>query len=108
MQLIENTPKDFIIEVLDQFGLVMKQDQNIFLKSGVQDMRKESQIIVVIVFTYQPQEATSGEIQAVTETKVSYVKLMKSFVMVIIEETVKVSSWTEIIQTRKYSQFNEI
>ena len=96
-QLIENTLKDFIIEVLDLFGLVMKQDQNISLKSGVQDMLKESPIIVVIVFTYQLQDATSGEIQVVTETKVFCAKLMKSFVMAIIVETAKVINKTVIV-----------
>ena len=96
-QLIENTLKDFIIEALDLFGLVMKQDQSIFLKSGVQDTLKENPIIVVIVFTYQPQEATSGEIQAVTETKVFCAKLMKSYAMAIIVDMVKVSTWAETI-----------
>ena len=98
-QLIENTLKDFIIEALDRFGLVMKRDQNISLKSGVQDMPKENPTKVVIVFTYQLQEATSGEIQVVTETKVFCVKLMKSFVMEIIGETVKVNVITIIIRT---------
>ena len=93
-QLIENTLRDFIIEELVPFGLVMKQDQNIFLKNGVQDMPKESPIIVVIVFTYQLQEATSGGIQSVTETKVFCAKLMKSFAMAIIVEMMKVIART--------------
>ena len=52
---------------------------------------------MVIVFTYQLQEATSGEIQAATETKVFCAKLMISVAMAIIVKMVKVSTRTAII-----------
>ena len=90
--MIESILKDFIIEELDLYGLVMKQDQNISLKSGVRDMQKENRIIAVIVFIYHLQEVTNGEIQAVQGKREFCVRLMKLFVMGIIIEEVRVIS----------------
>ena len=90
LQSIESILKDFIIEELDLYGLVMKQDQNISLKSGVRDMQKESRIIAVIVFIYHLQEVTNGEIQAVQGKREFCVRLMNLFVMGIIIEEMRV------------------
>ena len=90
MQSIESILKDFIIEELDLYGLVTKQDQNIFLKSGVRDMQKENRIIAVIVSIYQLQEVTNGEIQAVQGKREFCVRLMKFFVTGIIIEEMRV------------------
>ena len=89
-QLIENIQRDFIIGALALYGLVMKQDQNTFLKSGVRGMQMESQIIAVIVCICRLQEVTSGGIQAVEGIKVFCVKPMKLFVMAMVIRTIKV------------------
>jgi hypothetical protein len=83
--LIANILKDFIVKDSVQYGLAMKVDQSIFLRSGGLGMQKENLITVDLVCIYHLQGVISGEIQAVKEIKVCCVKPMKFYATVAIK-----------------------